>query len=423
MTLPKISDKQRLALKESQARINIFEGPVRAGKTYTSLLRWIDFCHNGAHGPLLVTGRSQSSLKRNFINPMLELCGSMFQYMEGKREAYYAGRTMYVVGANDERATGKIQGSTFAGAWADEATLLPESFFKMLLSRLSIADAKLFCTTNPDSPLHWLKTDFINREGDLDLKTFKFVIDDNPSLTEKYKSDLRKEYQGLWYRRYILGEWCLAEGSVYDFFDESLHTRPQAPTWSKEYYLSIDYGTHNPFAAILFGYNDEHHPAIWAEKEYYYDSKASGRQKTDADYFRDMKMHFYDRYPISLTYCDPSAASYIVETKKQGINIVQANNDVLDGIRTVSNLLSNGDYIITHDCKQLIKEMYGYVWDSKSIRLGEDKPLKVGDHTQDSHRYFLHSHFGKGQQINRYKSKKPIDHLKATWNQPGWRPI
>ena len=423
MPLPVISERQKDALTNSTARINIFEGPVRAGKTYSSLLRWIDFCFHGPKGELLVTGRSQSSLKRNFINPMIELLGSPFQYFEGKREIHYAGRIMYVIGANDERATGKIQGSTFAGAWADEATLLPESFFKMLLSRLSVEGAQLFATTNPDSPLHWLKTDYIDRADELDLKSFKFVIDDNPSLTDSYKNNLKKEYQGLWYRRYILGEWCLAEGSVYDFFDESLHVRTQAPTWAKEYYLSIDYGTHNPFCALLIGYNNESHPALWVEKEYYYDSKLHGRQKTDAEYYNDIKQRFYDLYPIKITYCDPSAASFIVECKKQGKPIVQGNNDVLDGIRTVSNLLMSGDLVIVKECANLIKEIFGYVWDSRSVKLGEDKPMKIADHGLDSLRYFCHTHFGSGKAINTIKKEPARDHLRDTWTQPGWRYI
>ena len=164
------------------------------------------------------------------------------------------GREVYVVGANDERAEAKrIRGATFAGALVDEATIVPESFFRMLLSRLSVDGAKLFATTNPDSPYHWLKTQFIDREAELDLKVFKFNLEDNPSLSQNYIKALKSEYQGLWYRRFINGEWVLAEGSVYDFFDQKIHCRREPPSYAKYYVAGVDYGTANPFAAVLSG--------------------------------------------------------------------------------------------------------------------------------------------------------------------------
>lgn len=417
-----LSPKQTQVFRESDARINIFEGPVRAGKTFSSLLRWIDYCINGPPGALVACGKNHDTLKRNFIDPIQELCGKSMQYFPAKREMMFYNRRIYLVGANDERATGKIQGSTFAGAWVDEVSLIPESFFKMLLSRLSIPGACLFGTTNPDSPYHWLKTDYIDRAAELDCKVFSFNIDDNPSLTQKYKDDLKREYTGLFYRRYVLGEWCLAEGTIYDFFDQALHVRATPPTYAKEYFLSIDYGTMNPFAALLIGYNDDSHPALWVEREYYYDSRKAGRQKTDAEYFQDMWRTFYELYPIRMTYCDPSAASYIVETKRHRIPIVQANNDVLPGIRTVANLMLNGDLMVCSECENMIKEFSSYVWDDRSIKLGEDKPLKQNDHLSDALRYFCNTRFGEGKRVN----KEYQDNLKRnplTEIGPGWQRV
>ena len=205
MGLTQLSNKQIASYQDSTARINIFEGPVRAGKSYISLLRWLDFCSNGPKGPLIICGRTDKTIKRNIISPLQELVGNAVQYSIGKGEVNLYGRTMYVVGANDDRAEAKIRGSEFAGALLDEVSLLPENFFKMLLSRLSIEGSKLFCSTNPDSPYHWFKTDFIDREDELDLKVFSYNIRDNPTLSEKYIKDLSAEYQGLWYKRYIEG--------------------------------------------------------------------------------------------------------------------------------------------------------------------------------------------------------------------------
>ena len=158
MFIETLSQTQIDAMKHSDARINIFEGPVRAGKSFISLLRWLAFCRDGPPGALLICGRTDKTIKRNIILPLQELVGNAIQYSIGKGEVTFYDRLMYVVGANDERAEGKIRGSEFAGALIDEATLIPESFFKMLLSRLSIPGSKLFASTNPDSPYHWLKT-------------------------------------------------------------------------------------------------------------------------------------------------------------------------------------------------------------------------------------------------------------------------
>ncbi len=416
-----LSDKQIEAYQGSTSRINIFEGAVRAGKTFASLLRWIDYCVHGPKGALVACGKNQDTIKRNFVVPMQELIGSSIQYFPGKKEMIFYDRIIYLVGANDERATGKIQGSTFAGAWVDEASLIPESFFKMLLSRLSIPGAKLFATTNPDSPYHWLKTDYIDKEEELNCKVFSFRLDDNPSLTEEFKNDLKAEYQGLWYKRYILGEWVLAEGTIYDFFDESLHVKALAPTYAKEYFLAIDYGTYNPFVALLIGYNDESHPAYWIEKEYYYDSRKEGRQKTDSEYFQELQRLFYQYYPISLAFCDPSAASFIVECKRQGVRIVQANNDVLPGIRTTANLLMNGDLIVLEDCENTIKEFGSYVWDDKSVKLGEDKPLKMSDHCMDALRYMCETRHGTGKKVNKQYQIETVNHLANLGH--GWKPF
>ena len=325
---------------------------------------------------------------------------------------------MYVIGANDERATGKIQGATFAGAWIDEGTLIPETFFKMLLSRLSIPNAKIFVTTNPDSPYHWLKTDYIDREDELDMKTFKFSIDDNPSLTDAYKDSLKKEFSGLWYNRYILGHWCLAEDAIYDFFNEDFHVIKSPPTYAKYYVCGIDYGTTNPFAATLVGYNGQSHPALWVEKEYYYDSKKKGRQKTDSEYADDLQRWMYG-YPIRAFYLDPSAASMEVELKRRRLPVIQAENDVLAGIRFVASLFVQGDLAIMDTCSELIQEIGGYVWDQDASKNGLDKPLKRNDHLNDSLRYCLLSHFGKFDKLQEVECKQPTH----SWNRPGfdWR--
>jgi len=245
-----LSPKQVYSLQNANSRINVWCGAVRSGKSYISLWALVDMCHNAPPGNLVLVGRTNDTIKRNIIDEVLNFPGVRAYYYPGKRELHMEGRIVYCIGANDERAEAKIRGPTFSGAYVDEATLIPESFFKMLLSRLSRDGSKLLATTNPDSPFHWFKKDFLDRT-DLDITVFNFRMDDNPSLTTNYIEALKKEYRGLWYRRFIDGEWCLAEGSVYDFFDEGVHTIEQPTTYAKYYIVGVDYGTTNPCAFTL----------------------------------------------------------------------------------------------------------------------------------------------------------------------------
>jgi len=362
----------------------------------------------------MIVGVSRDAIQRNVLS---EICG-----MAGVRiptpkstQINILGRTVYLVGANDERAQRRIQGSTLALAYVDELTLIPQGFFKMLLSRLSVADAQLFATTNPDSPFHWLKEEFLDREGvddNLNLKTFKFKLPDNPSLTTEYINSLKAEYSGLWYKRYIDGDWVLAEGLVYDFFDEELHIIDKPPGRAKEYIVGVDYGTTNPTVFLKIGFNPECYPNIWIEDEYYYDSRKFNRQKSDTEYVEDYLRWMGIKKPDAI-YIDPSAASLQVELEHQGVhNICNADNDVVNGIRFVGNLISNGTLKICRNCKNLIKEFQTYRWDEKASTRGEDKPLKESDHALDAARYGIFSHFQTG--INLEASK---DAINEAWNK------
>lgn len=427
-----LSDKQIIALKECTARINILEGAVRSGKSHIANIIFLDQLKNGPDGEYMLSGKNEGTIRRNLIVPLNKLTGEIIRYNRTLGEFTLFDRKVYVVGANDERAEGKIRGLTLAGALLDEVTLLPESFFKMATSRLSVDGAKMLCTTNPDGPYHWLRTDYIDRAAELNLKTFNFKLDDNPFLPESYVADLKREFKGLWYKRFIEGLWVLAEGAIFDFFDSGIHVVKGPKTYSKQYFVGIDYGTTNAFAAVLVGFNDDAHPALWVEKEYYWDSKEKGYQRTDSEYAQELARAF-DGYPISLYYLDPSAASFEVELRRQKKPVKQANNDVLDGIRFVGSLLAQGDLVICNPCKNLIKEIESYVWDSKSVKLGEDKPLKQRDHAVDAMRYVLYSHFGKKTSLKnvtpqesylnsqqRKWAQNPMDYPGYT-NSQGWQ--
>jgi len=395
-----LSPKQLQSWIESDKRINIWEGAVRSGKTIASILRWLEYIKKSRDGELLMVGKTERTLKRNILDVIEKIVGSKrYKLVQGNGEVYIYNRKIYIAGANDERAQDKIRGMTLLGAYGDEITVWPESFFKMLLSRLSEDDAKFFGTTNPDSPYHWLKTEYLDNP-ELDLVSWHFVIDDNPHLSDKFVESLKKEYKGLWYKRFIQGLWVLAEGAIYDMWDENIHVRP-APNTLDRFIVGIDYGTINPCTFGLYGWNNYKGFPVYLVKEYWYDSVKTGRQKTDSKYADDFERWLGGIYPEAI-YCDPSAASFIAELRSRGYVVLPANNDVLDGIRFVSNMLADGYFYVDPSCKATIKEFSGYVWDVKAQKKGEDVPLKVNDHTMDRNRYALYTHFGGFTQWSGY---------------------
>jgi PBSX family phage terminase large subunit len=392
--------KQKFAYWNANARLNLWEGSVRAGKTVDSIAVWIKKIANAPPGDLIMTGKTNGTLYRNIIRPMQEFLGSDMKYhqQDDSRVVSLWGRTIFCFGANDERAEQKIRGMTCAGSYGDEVSLWPESYFKMMISRMSVKGAQFFGTTNPDNPNHWLKTDFINRRNELNMNVFHFMIDDNTFLPPEFIAALKKEYVGLWYRRFILGEWCIAEGAIYDFFDENIHMLNIVPN-ARYKVLACDYGTGNPSAFLLFGINPFGTPKIWLEKTYYWDSKKEGRQKTDAEYTTDLKTFLHNE-KVRHIIVDPSAASFKNQLRADGFSgIKNADNSVLDGIRLQAKMMQSHQYMICNHPSNapIVNEYYGYVWDSKAMKHGEDKPLKENDHGKDGERYAIQTLFGGSQ--------------------------
>lgn len=223
-----LNPKQLEFLQNQDSRVNLLTGAVRSGKTYISLLKWAIFVGSmPSDCEFLMTGKTITALKRNCLGLLQDLVGKKnFTYSTSQKSGRLFGRQIWLEGANDERAESKIRGMTLAGAYVDELTQIPFEFYTMLLSRLSVKNAKLYATTNPDAPTHWVKTEIIDNDK-LDKTVWNFQFDDNLILkkeNEEYFENLRKEYESLgqvFYERFILGLWVLAEGLIYKQFNDN----------------------------------------------------------------------------------------------------------------------------------------------------------------------------------------------------------
>lgn len=401
---PRLSDLQERSIAHSTARINIWSGAVRSGKTISSLLRWLIFVSQApTGGALVVSGKTYDTVARNVFGPLQDPAitgpaASLVKWTRGAPTASILGRQVEVITANDERAEGRLRGMTAAGAYVDEATLLPESFWTQMLARLSVEGAKLFATTNPDGPNHWLRQKFILREPELDLRAWHFTLDDNPALPAAYVAALKLEYVGLWYRRMILGEWCLAEGAIYEMFDPDRHVVTEVPAMRRWLALGVDYGTTNPFAGLLLGVGTD--GCLYLAHEFWWSSKVQRQQLTDAEYSQRLRA-WLDGLPLTpdgpagirpqWVVVDPSAASFVQQLWRDKLSPTLGNNDVLDGIRTVSSLFAQDRLRIHRSCRNLLNELPGYSWDDDKASKGEDAPVKVDDHACDAMRYAIHT--------------------------------
>lgn len=380
--------------------IVLADGAIRSGKTIAmicSFLRWSQSNHNGED--FIIAGKSIGALKRNVIKPMqqiLDAWGWNYTYNRSENFITISSNTYYLFGANNEASQDVLQGLTSAGALADEVALFPQSFIDQMIGRCSVDGAKIFMNCNPKGPYHFIKTEFIDKSEEKRIYHLHFTMDDNLSLSEKVKERFRRMFSGVFFQRYILGLWVMAEGIIYDMFDKDIHAVKTIDREYTQYYISIDYGTQNPTTFGLWGYFN----GVWYKvKEYHYSGREMNKQKTDSEYADDLEKFIGD-LTIRSVIVDPSAASFVAEIRKRGMRVRKAKNDVVDGIRNVATALNEGLIKYNDCCKETFKEFHSYVWDEKTAERGIDKPIEQNDHHMDSDRYFVHTIIYKGQGIS-----------------------
>ncbi|WP_280244947.1 MULTISPECIES: PBSX family phage terminase large subunit [Nocardia] len=410
MNITPLQGKARTAYRHSTASINVLEGSVRSGKTIGTLLDWVHTTRTGPGGNLLMAGRTERTVINNLLSPMQEIYGpDRVVINTGSGTATIGGRSVMLVGANNEQARTKIQGLTLAGAYVDEVATVPESFWDMLVTRMSVEGSRILATCNPEGPRHWLKKKWLDKaklwvDGDgvfhdrraefrmlpeghedrpLNLHRFTFTLDDNAhNLPAEYIANTKASYSGMFYLRMILGRWALADGVIYDSFDQARHVvaHKKLPKMARVLSLGIDYGTTNATAGILLG--------LGVDGRLYAIDEWAPKRATDAEYSAALTTWLRKgEYEPEWTYVDPNAASLKLQLFQDGVRATDALNSVNTGIHTTASLFASGQLLVSDRCTHLLDEIPGYVWDPKASEKGDDKPIKQDDHFCDALRY------------------------------------
>lgn len=340
-------------------------------------------------------GKSAIALRRNLVSgllPVLRELGFQCQDKISKNQitVSFGGRenTFYLFGGRDESSAALIQGVTLAGVLLDEVALMPRSFVEQACARCSVEGSKLWFSCNPEGPEHWFYREWIEKRQARGALYLHFTMEDNPALSPDIIRRYCKSFSGAFYRRFVRGEWVAAQGRVYDFFDEG-YVRPAPGGEMERWCISCDYGTVNPTSFGLWGLRD----GIWYRtEEYYFDSRAEGRQKTDGEYARDLRILAGDR-DIELVVVDPSAASFIETLRRDGFRVARAENEVLSGIRLTAQLLREGRIVLCEGCTAALREIQRYCWDTGAP--GRERVKKEYDHAMDEIRYFAATVAGK----------------------------
>lgn len=391
--LPK--GKQAKSILESTQRINLWYGSVRSSKTIMSLIKWLWRCLRGPKGRRMMVGNTSETLELNCIDPMRDLLPAAVDFTTGWRHCYVFGRKVVLRGANDVGQEKKFRGPTLVDVYGDEITTWAKTIFKMILTRLSRPGAACFLTTNPDQPLHYLNTDYIERVKELSMTIWHFVLDDNPGLPDDYKADLIRENPPgtVYYLRFILGLWVMAEGRVYNFFSTDAkdgYVVDEPPKDLVTWMVSIDYGQVHPTCMGLWGYSLAQ-KCWYLVKEFFTNDKPN--TVFSEEFGREMlKYDGKDIYPMSVEVDPGGGGVSLIKQLKQDFPKLTIKSaikiDVLKEVQEFASALYLHKVRLCACCKRSVLEFAGYVWNEKSQGAGKEEPLKLNDDACDMARYF-----------------------------------
>ena len=401
---PVFSPKQRAVLdwwRDGRYDAVICDGAVRSGKTFAlsvSFFLWAMARFQRQKFGLCAA--SIGGVRRNLLaqaRPVLTGLGFRWEEVVSRNEVTLRGggreNTFYLFGGRDEGSFASIQGLTLAGVLLDEAAVMPRSFVEQAADRCSVQGGRVWFSCNPAGPEHWFYKEWIRKAEEKRALHLRFTMEDNPALSPAVRARYERMFRGTFYQRYVLGEWAAAEGLVYDFFQAD--AMPPVPEGGfARWRISCDYGTRNPASFGLWGELD----GIWYRvREFYYDARERGRQKTDGEYAEDLRNLAGGRC-IETVIVDPSAASFMETLRREGWNVRKADNRVLEGIRRTASALKSGRIVICRTCGAAAREFGLYRWEE----VGDgDRVRKEFDHAMDDIRYFVMA-LGTGEGTARF---------------------
>lgn len=402
MTFKVLSEKQKQIFRwwnKTNYKAIICDGAVRSGKTMcmiTSYIHWAMRNFNGCN--FGICGKTVASAERNIERPILGIADITYyyklKYLKGthllivktKSKKHKAINYFWIFGGKDESSYALLQGITLSGIFLDEVVLMPESFVNQAVARtLSEKKAKYWFSCNPESPAHWFYNKWILQAKEKNALHVHFLMSDNPTLDEEQLAEAEEKFDGVFYQRYVLGEWVVASGLIYANYKDAIEEPPRN-AYVERYVMSIDYGTLNAFSAGIWAKIGD---TWWRIDEYYYSGRTEGVTKTDEEYAKDIDKFAepYRQGERLKTIIDPSAASFIAVLRRRKLyRVIPADNAVLDGIRNTATAIHTNKIKISPKCEMWEWEAQNYVWAESEA---DDVPVKINDHAMDDMRYFV----------------------------------
>ena len=381
-------------------KINVLEGAVRSGKSFLVNFLFLDKLEYKT-GAVIISGNTADTVKKNVVGELENKLNVKIKFRNNAFGEYFQiphhkfkNLTFYCVGGGKEGDEKKVQGMTVLGWLADEAATYHKNFFEMMLTRLSREDSFAFLTLNPDKPNHWLKIWLDNQTDESSktyvpwfVKTYKFKLDDNYSLPESYKAQIKNSVSGFLYRRLVLGEWAIGEGLVYSAnllqvksdqeIMEEISYSPYKHSISHR--IGVDLGTSHPSSFI---YIQKVGNKFYILDEYYKEKIAPSQLAQDLNDFKK-------KYILSDIFYDHAALWFFEQMKKDYPNLIlqKAKKDVNPGIAFIEMLILTGRLVISKKCKNLINEFESYSWSPKT----DGEVIKEKDDALDALRYGIFS--------------------------------
>ena len=399
MQFHELQKKVISCMKYENPKILVCSGAKRSGKTY--VLTFVFLMHiskfkNKGYS-FIIGGTTQASIRRNILNDLEAILGKSINLSKDNHFKLFGNKVYCFDGANADSYK-KARGFTAYGAFLNEATTLHDSFVKEVISRCSGEGARIYMDTNPENPTHSVKTDYIDKDGQmlsngqLNIKAFNFTLYDNTFLNKEYVESIEASTpSGMFFDRDILGVWVASEGVVYQDFNKDIHYIKEANAEFKKVFCGVDFGWEHYGSIVVVGLGlDDKYYLI---KEYAYKHK-------DIEYWINIAKEIIKEYGNINFYCDYARPDYVHKLQVNGIRAINAKKDVLEGISTIATLFKTNKLLVLEDNVNIFKsEIYNYVWAK-----GKDEPIKSSDDVLDSLRYAIYSDMKlSGSKFNRTK--------------------